>query len=787
MAHQSSPPPAVLSPPQSPPQPTFAPSPTLANGSSSRAPLPQPRGKRGSPPDVSKAFTPKRNSQIAPLGHPLTQAEEYAHAHSTKKERASEKRDKVDKDKENVIGKKPLLEWISRKFAGRKGSFPEGGGAAHGHGPIATAHSPSASPSTSNAGSTPMRGRMTSLPGLNPPPVLTGTPHHATIQNRISPSDVFPPSTLSREDSGFIRRSESHSLRFYPGSITDSERVRVREANNPYPSIPVPLVQRESTIDSQSISFLTRSRTPSLRSNSSTRPRVSLGDSSFRWSAVGGADEDASIRPFPPSAPSSPAPSTSVISRSASASLLSPVQTPGAFGPPSSRRAPSPPSHLLENNPQSGSSSAISSDADRNGRRSRRDSASTKPTTVLSFDSGPHAARIAQAPDDGASAGHSITSSPLRQSIDTTMLAGPSSPNHSPSLPGIITPTSAMSPGSLTPVETPPATLAYFQAPKHSQPHPRDNPHPSSPPEPNASTLTLASSTFAIPPPLSPNVPLTDTSGIPPFRVRHTSTSSVPSSHHGHPLSVNIQGSLTPSQMVPNNRGSSLSTSPSVTFAPDLSTMGDIAERPLSMTDSVMGAPSFQAPSIYGHAPSSMRIGDWHNARGVADGDASVRAVRRKGSWESNESRWSWRGARGQAAREQSGGVQQGGAQAQLMPPHVVHVTPALASPSSRSTLSTLMYGADGEGSGAGQSLGIPLTSVLSNHSNLSGSDSVDPPVAPEGSARDSIMTRNSFKTAPSLVSLRSDRNLTIDDEMDDQQIRPEAIRTDMTDVSVSA
>jgi len=40
----------------------------------------------------------------------------------------------------------------------------------------------------------------------------------------------------------------------------------------------------------------------------------------------------------------------------------------------------------------------------------------------------------------------------------------------------------------------------------------------------------------------------------------------------------------------------------------------------------------------------SIRTGGWGGRGNVADRDASVRAVRRKGSWESNESGWSWKG-----------------------------------------------------------------------------------------------------------------------------------------------
>jgi len=291
-------------------------------------------------------------------------------------------------------------------------------------------------------------------------------------------------------------RAESVSLRSY-SYANSAERDRRREANNPYPSIPVP-PRVDSTYDSVSLSFLSRSRTPSIRSEGS-RPRE--------------ADEDASLRPIAPSHPSSP--SRSVTSRSIS--LLSPI----------------PRSHLSR-----------TTSIDSLSRHSRRDSASTKPTT-MSIDSGPYPAHIAQA-------------SPLASPAAT--IAGPSRL---------------------------PATN-MVQAPKHTHPHPRDNPRPSSPPGANASTLTLASSTFATAP----------INYLPTARVRDLST-----------------------------RPNSLSATPSVTFAsPD---------RPASSYEYNPNAPSVYALSGYG---PSLR------GYGRVDKDASVRALRRRGSSDSDQSRWSWKG-----------------------------------------------------------------------------------------------------------------------------------------------
>lgn len=59
-----------------------------------------------------------------------------------------------------------------------------------------------------------------------------------------------------------------------------------------------------------------------------------------------------------------------------------------------------------------------------------------------------------------------------------------------------------------------------------------------------------------------------------------------------------------------------------------------------------MGHLSFYAPSVSVSLRGGIRgISGERGEGGRADRDASVRAVRRKGSWESYESRWSWRGA----------------------------------------------------------------------------------------------------------------------------------------------
>ena len=169
------------------------------------------------------------------------------------------------------------------------------------------------------------------------------------------------------------------------------------------------------------------------------------------------ADDDASVRPIPPSAPPSPSPS-----RSSSSYLSDP-------------------------------------------RTFRSMAASTKPTTLLSIDlNGNGMAHIAQAPNPPLALFHrfaphvrqsSSLSSPglLSSGGSITFSALPSTQPSSP-------PPSLRHSSNLSP-QAPQShgTMSSIQAPLHTTHHPRNNPRPSSPPLDNASVLTLASSAFGMP------------------------------------------------------------------------------------------------------------------------------------------------------------------------------------------------------------------------------------------------------------------------------------------------
>jgi hypothetical protein len=173
-----------------------------------------------------------------------------------------------------------------------------------------------------------------------------------------------------------------------------------------------------------------------VRGDVSTYRSSSARDSMWSPTSNLEADEDASLRPLPPSSPPSPSPSRS------SSSYLS------------------------------------------NSRTFRSIAASTKPTTLLSVDLTGGMAHIAQAPPTP---------------VTGPRIPGPLYPNPGGSAGASISfsalpPSPASSYATSTRFDTHPV-----QAPQHTTHHPRNNPRPSSPPLDNASVLTLASSAFGIP------------------------------------------------------------------------------------------------------------------------------------------------------------------------------------------------------------------------------------------------------------------------------------------------
>ncbi|KNZ74440.1 hypothetical protein J132_06952 [Termitomyces sp. J132] len=172
-------------------------------------------------------------------------------------------------------------------------------------------------------------------------------------------------------------------------------------------------------------------------------------ESTWSPASVQEADDDASLRPIPPSAPPSPSPS-----RSSSSYLSDP-------------------------------------------RTFRSIAASTKPTTLLSIDmNGNGMAHIAQAPTTPSTHANRFPLHIRNSSVSNAGVHGSgASITFSPLPQSSSRPSSFTNSGTYLAVQS----HAALQAPLHTTHHPRNNPRPSSPPLDNASVLTLASSAYAIP------------------------------------------------------------------------------------------------------------------------------------------------------------------------------------------------------------------------------------------------------------------------------------------------
>ncbi|CAE6425461.1 unnamed protein product [Rhizoctonia solani] len=204
----------------------------------------------------------------------------------------------------------------------------------------------------------------------------------------------------------------------------------------------------------------------SLRDATSIRSRSlspSLGPESM-WapSMQYEADDDASIRPLPPTSPPSPTPSnTTHLTQTTHSGYIS---DPRTVGSPS-----------VSTNP----TTLLSVDIGGGGQMAHIAQAHTPIPTVVA--PSPTSAQFARFPST-RSAHHQPTSSAA--SVTFSNVAYPSSPL-------------STSPYFLAGEGTGDEDVTT-QVPTHSHPHPRNNPRPSSPPLDNASTLTLASSNFNV-------------------------------------------------------------------------------------------------------------------------------------------------------------------------------------------------------------------------------------------------------------------------------------------------
>ena len=261
-------------------------------------------------------------------------------------------------------------------------------------------------------------------------------------------------------------------------STASTSRPSGRTVSSPWPQVTLATSQRQAALNPHRrtlSSGVSQRRTISLNDaetehnhsllsgdddNLDDSTRSSLARDSM-WSPASAleADEDASLRPLPPSSPPSPSLSNS------SSSYISHPQT------------------------------------------FRSIAASTKPTTVLSIDLLPagvaHIAQVPVTPVSQISPRHALHARSSSTGTNGGLVGSGGSITFS-AFP--LSPQSASHPPSSTHPNLTSSNSALLghhvhglQAPLHTAHHPRNNPRPSSPPLDNASVLTLASSAYAIP------------------------------------------------------------------------------------------------------------------------------------------------------------------------------------------------------------------------------------------------------------------------------------------------
>ncbi|KAF8914113.1 hypothetical protein CPB84DRAFT_1758439 [Gymnopilus junonius] len=318
-----------------------------------------------------------------------------------------------------------------------------------------------------------MRSEKNTMPKV-PPPILTPA-NHKTQQKKVSRRSSKPIINWFQRKlagSGKAKRTENVPLRAAELGVARSSNSSRRITSSP---LPVPSSHHSKQQSRPDGSSLARRKTRSISLhddevrgdlNIYAEDEISLDQSSLNrdsiWSPTSAleADDDASVRPLPPSSPPSPSPS-----RSSSSYLSDP-------------------------------------------RTFRSMAASTKPTTLLSIDlNGNGMAHIAQAPTPPPTqlnrfAPHVRQSSSL-SSAGLLNSGGSITFSALPATQPSSRPNSLRTPGSLGSISlsTQQTTMPMHsvQAPLHTNHHPRNNPRPSSPPLDNASVLTLASSAFAMP------------------------------------------------------------------------------------------------------------------------------------------------------------------------------------------------------------------------------------------------------------------------------------------------
>lgn len=321
---------------------------------------------------------------------------------------------------------------------------------------------------------------------------------------------------LSKELSNSTNSSE-HALK----PIKSHTESRTRSAG-----ISAPTVQRRPSSlrvvirpseDSQNTMRTSENSMPSTHSSAHSNAG-SIRDYAWSNKDTIGADDDASIRPLPPTSPPSPVPSRSTYESSF---------TSGGFtsGPRSARSMATPstkPTTLMSVDYGPGghiaqvpsiSSSMVMSVAPRNPHLTglvtpsgspvstrfhhTRTSSSTPLVGSVSFspltETVPSSSRLMTTSSPLPAAVTNLITAESPTEIDTPTASTTTAPTTTLAVPATQTPASGAGNGAGSS-----RLVSTAQVPGHSHLHPRNNPRPASPPPDNASTLTLASSTFAL-------------------------------------------------------------------------------------------------------------------------------------------------------------------------------------------------------------------------------------------------------------------------------------------------
>ncbi|KAG8955571.1 hypothetical protein FRC04_007562 [Tulasnella sp. 424] len=344
---------------------------------------------------------------------------------------------------------KPILAWVQRKLTAAASGAT---GKTHQHKDSQNLSGTSGGQSTGNEG----QYRRAS----GPEPSLSLGSHYQRRHNHRKHTDTYASRSSQRS-----RSLERASM----GMVTNKDMRRMAVRNQQHS--PGPFGSSIGGADVQTLSH---------RGSESAPPSPHSGSLSFSgapgstWSNPPEADDDASIRPLPPTSPPSPAPSRSTHY------TISSYTSGGGMSDP---------------------------------RTFRSGAASTKPTTLLSIDVGPQIqgmAHIAQAPP--STTGGSVSAGPGTAPSSPSFGRFPRGHAQVPSVASITFSNLPAGPrhplaSALSPETDYEALIRREEeeedminhAPNMSHYHPRNNPRPSSPPLDNASTYTLASSTYAMP------------------------------------------------------------------------------------------------------------------------------------------------------------------------------------------------------------------------------------------------------------------------------------------------